>query len=128
METKIGAKHVALPDTWKEALSRSLHRSDLPLKAIAEHLGKSRSFLDKVCDETTTDHLSSRHLPALATATSDLTWLDFLEAKAGRHAYRLPAASALISVETVATLKEFAEFLTSVTEAVADGSISPEDN
>lgn len=127
-DTKIGAKPTTLPDTWKESLYRSLHRSTLPLKAIADHLGLSRSMLDKVADETTTDNLSSRHLPALAAATSDLTWLDYLEAKAGRHAYRLPAATALISVETIATLKEFSEFLSSVADAVADGSVSPEDS
>lgn len=127
-DTKIGAKDaLSVPATWKEALHVSVHRSEQPAKAIADALGISRSLLDKACDEQQADNLSSRHLPALAAATSDLTWLDFLEAKAGRSAFRLPAVNALCSVQTVGALREFSEFLTTVTEAVADGSVSAED-
>lgn len=122
---KIGAK--GPHGSFKDALHESTHRSDLPLKAIADGLGVSRSFLTKCADETAPESLNSRHLPALATLTSNLAWLDYLEARAGRHAFTLPAAGAIASVETIATLKEFSEFLASVADGVADGTVSADD-
>lgn len=124
--SKIGAKDVG-PQTFKDALYESLHRSDLPLKAIADALGLSRSHLDKCCDETQPENLNGRHFPALAGATSDLTWLDFLESRAGRAAYKLPAAGTRLTLETVTTIREVGEFLSGVAEAVADGTVSAED-
>jgi hypothetical protein len=123
--SKVQAK--PLPATWKEALYESVHGSDQPAKAVADDLGVSRQMLSACCDETSDTNLSSKHLTALARATSNLSWLDYLEAIAGRQAFMLPTANALCSVMTVAALKEFSEFLTTVADSVADGSVSPED-
>lgn len=109
-----------------EGLKDAIHADVLASvpKALAEAMGVGYSTLMQWADPTEDKWPPMRRLPALARLASSHRWLDVLEAHAGRVAHRIPPTHALCSVQTIEALKEFADFLASVSESVADGTLT----
>lgn len=114
------------PKSWKEALHVSLHRSDRPLKEIADLCGVSRQYLQSAADEDQPHaNLSARHLPALARLCSQPAFLDYLEHQAGRVAFRLPSHSDARGLG--AALEEIGQWVQAHGAALEDGIVTADE-
>jgi hypothetical protein len=122
------ANRYAKPESWKAAMHQSVYRSELPAKAIAESLGISEPTLSRACsDSPDASHLSSRHLPNLARLTSDHAWLDYLEALAGRVAFRVPDADTCSTRIAAEAMRAFAALLDAKSKALDDDTVTSEE-
>jgi len=110
---------------WAEALHESLYRSELPIKAIAEEMGVSVSYLRNAADSDQPEaSLSARHLPLLARLTSNLAWLDYMERRAGRVAVRVPSGSGAHVHALGALARKTGEVLQQVADNLVDERIT----
>lgn len=112
---------------WKDALHQTCIRSlKVPTKQVAERLGIHENTLGRACNEREPDHLSSKHLPALAQIPDiELAFLDYLEALAGRVAFVVPVdvGAACTTRMTAQAMRAMATLLDAKAEAVEDGRI-----
>ncbi|MGK9367549.1 phage regulatory CII family protein [Melioribacter sp. Ez-97] len=84
---------MSIPRSLKEALYNTIHRNKKSINEIAEECSCSASVLYRYCaDEDTTSYADFplRRLIPLLNATNDDSILDYLEARRGRIAFRIP--------------------------------------
>ena len=120
--------------TLKDCLYQTLHRNNKPLKAIAEELGVSESYLyraalpDPEDSETGTGcRFPLKKLISLIRVTGDFCTLDHIENALGRVAIALPRTdSGLTDIcrMTLASVREFGELMAKVTKSLDDDDIS----
>jgi hypothetical protein len=112
---------------WKNALHQSCIRSPkVPTKQVAERLGIHENTLGRACNENESDHLSSKHLPALVQIPDlDLAFLDYLESLAGRVAFVVPddLGAACTTRMTAQAMHAMASLLEAKADALEDGRI-----
>lgn len=110
---------------WRDALHDTLYRSTLPIKAIAEELGVSVSYLRNACDAEQPDaHLSSRHLPALVRVADNTAFLEYLAARAECVLIRVPAGSGAHIKALGQLARETGDVLSVMADALADDTLS----
>jgi hypothetical protein len=120
--------------TLKDCLYRTLHQNHKPLKAIAEELSMSVSYLTRTAlpDQEESDTGSGCNFPLkklipLVHATGDFTVLDFIEQSLGRMSVVLPDPSANISDIcrlTMTSVREFGHMMSEIESGIADGKIT----
>jgi len=81
---------VKVLESQKAALYETVHRSTLPLKAIADRVGLAPSTLSHMADENSPDSFPFKRLPALIAAADNRALLDYYEHIAHRVAIPLP--------------------------------------
>ena len=85
-----------IPKTLKEAIYQTIHRNpNKSINDIAEECGLSSSSLYRYCaDEETSSHaeLPLRNLIPILNSTNNDCILDYLDARRGRIAFKIPKA------------------------------------
>ena len=120
--------------TLKDCLYQSLHRSEKPLKLIAEEIGMSENYLYRSAlpdpeesENGTGCRFPLKKLIPLIRCTGDYSLLDFIESSLGRVAVPLPVAQLdLPDVYrlTMLAVKEFGDLMSQIEKAVSDGNIT----
>ena len=120
--------------TLRECLYQTIHRNGKPLKAIAEEIGMSESYLSRSAlpdmedSETGTGcRFPLKKLIPLIHSTDDYSVIDSIEHSLGRGATRLPKASndpSDVCRLTMQSVKEFGQLMSEVEASMADGKIS----
>jgi len=114
-----------LHQTFKSAAHDTIFRSSLPAKALADIVGVSYSALTKFADESVDEQIPMRRFIALIRVADNLAALDYLEALAGRVAFKVPTGSH--TTATGEAIREFGEWLAAHGAALEDGVISAEE-
>ncbi len=119
--------------TLKDCLYQTLHRNNKPLKAIAEELGVSESYLyrsalpDQEDSETGTGcRFPLKKLIPLILVTGDYCTLDHIENALGRVAIFLPKSDAGLTDicrMSLRSVREFGELMAEVTKSLEDSRI-----
>jgi len=120
--------------TLKECLYKTLHRNAKPLKAIADELGVSESYLyrsalpDLEDSETGTGcRFPLKQLIPLIRATGDYSTLDHIENALGRVAIPLPRHGSRLSDIcrlTMKSVQEFGDLVSEVGKTMEDDRIT----
>jgi hypothetical protein len=124
-------------NTLKEALYQTIHRSNKPLKQIADELGISANYLaraalpDQEESETGTGcNFPLKKLIPLTKASGDFSVLDYLEWAVGRVAFTLPREEcdlADLSRLSMKSVKEFGDLMGELDSDLGNGKIDPEE-
>lgn len=120
------AKGSAKYQTFKAAWGASLASSRYPLKWLAAEAGMSYSALAHTADEGTLDHISMRRFIALLPFVGTEA-LDWLEARVGRVAFRVPEADADSTRIVSEAMKSFAALLDAKARALDDGRVTADE-
>lgn len=121
--------------TLKDALYKTIHRNDKPLKAIAEEIDISENYLTRAAlpDQNESDTGTGCRFPLkklipLIRATEDFSVLDWIERDLGRIAIKLPARKqksvADICKLTMCAVKEFGVFVGEVEKSISDDKLT----
>lgn len=114
----------------KEALYETVHRSTLPLKAIADRVGMKPATLSHMALEGDDDEYPFKRLPALFAAADNHALLDYWESIAHRIAFGLPpagAASSEAQQELLAAMDALGDTVKVDRETRKDGHFSIQD-
>lgn len=120
-------------ETLDEALYNTIHRNDKPLKAIAEEIGMSASYLTRSAlpDNEDSETGSGCRFPlkkliSLIRATGNFSVIDFVEHALGRVAFKLPVCRGEKDIvrQAMKATKEFGELMGEVSKAMDDRIIT----
>lgn len=120
--------------TIKDALYRTIHKNDKPLKAIAEEIGMSENYLTRAAlpDPDESDTGSGCRFPLnkiipLIKATNDFAVLDWIERSLGRVAVVIPPKRhrpvSDICRTTVKATALFGEFVGEIEKSISDNCL-----
>lgn len=121
--------------TLREALYKTIHRNQKPLKVIAEEIGISENYLTRAAlpdaedSETGTGcRFPLKKLIPLIRSTGDYTVLDAIEHSLGRFGVQLPqpgnrALTADVCRLGMKTVAEFGELMADIEKALSDNKI-----
>lgn len=120
------------PTTYNEAVYDVVHRSSVPPKQLADHLGIGESTLYNAANPHNEDtSLSRRHIIPLTNKAHNYAILDYFEHACGRVAFEIPQAGGSFTQVTkeVGTMaREFGQLLSTIAQALEDnGRIDPEE-
>jgi hypothetical protein len=110
-----------------EAVDCVAHHSDLPLREIAERIGKGENYLRSACSQYDDSHKFQAELIIPITAsTQNFAILDYLERAVGRVAIRLPdqASRGDVFERTADLARELGHAVEEIWQALADGHVS----
>jgi hypothetical protein len=121
--------------TLRECLYNTIHRNKKPLKAIAEELSMSETYLTRAAlpdaedSDTGTDcRFPLKKLIPLIRATNDYSVLDCIEINLGRVAITLPtlvkASTADVCRLTMQSVKEFGHLIGQIDVSLSDNKIT----
>jgi transcriptional regulator with XRE-family HTH domain len=119
--------------TLAEAIRRVLEDSGLTAQEVAERIGIPRQTLQSYTYDPHNPSDASRRLPAslivpLTLLTGNTAILDALEARVGRIAIQVPEDGRShfdLVISTAKVCREFGEFLSVYSKALADGEVTP---
>lgn len=124
--------------TLKDRLYETIHRSNKPLKAIAEEIGMSENYLARAAlpDLEESDTGSGCRFPLkklipLVRSTGDFGVLDFVERSLGRVAVKLPDVKGGslrdICRLSLRAVSEFGDMMREVEKSVADQVVTADE-
>jgi AraC-like DNA-binding protein len=118
-----------LVTTLRDALHENIHVKSIPIKALADQLGMSYSYLANSANPNLEEfHFQLRHLIPLTLATRNFSTLDYIEHACGRTAIVLPKVETGEHVCLNQNLMEMVEHIGRISgllrEALADNKIT----
>lgn len=116
------------PRSLYAVIAQTVLRSQVPAKAIADAAGLKYAHLTDLANDSRHVALKFYEAPGLILASGDTAIADWLEARIGRVAFAMPAATTHPDVMHRAlarNVERFGEFLRVNGDALADGRIEP---
>ncbi len=115
------------PTTYNEAVYSAVHRSSVPPKMIADHLGISESTLYNAANPNSEEpQLPRKHIVPLTRFTKNFAILDYFEHAVGRVAFEIPSfAGSFSSVarEAAETTEHFGVLLRQIGSALENDGL-----
>lgn len=113
-----------------EAIDCVAHHSDLPLREIAERIGKSETYLRSACSQYDDSHkFQAELIVPITAATQNFALLDYLERAVGRVAIRLPdqAGRGDVFERTADLTRELGHAIEEIRQALSDGHVTSDE-
>lgn len=117
---------IASTTTLKDSLHDNVHKSEIPMKHLADVLGISYSYLANAVNPACEDHhFQLRHLIPTTLQTGRYDALDHIEFACGRVAFKLPQATGNMQITSnlLHIIKHIGELSGKIEEILADGRI-----
>lgn len=119
-----------IPTTYDESVYELVHRSDIPPKLIADHLGIGESTLYNAANPNNEEtSLARKHIIPATRFTRNFGILDYFEHACGRVAFEIPTGEGSfteVTREVSVMAREFGELLATIARALEDnGQIDP---